>query len=59
MKFKTRSSKGPNIIKLVLKLLIPILLLVTLIYFLDKVELPAPYKDIKKELPNETFKVVK
>ena len=59
MKLKTRSSRTSNITKLVLKLLIPILFVVALIYIMDRIELPTPKKDIIQELPNESFKVVK
>ena len=53
----TRSSKSP--IGLIIKLGIVIVLFLTAIFLLSKIDFPAPKKEIEKIIPNENFKIVK
>ena len=59
IKPKTSFSKPFNIYKLVLKILLPVLAVFGIIYLLGQIELPAPNKLIKKEIPNEKLITVK
>ena len=55
---KTRSGKV-NIIVLLVKSSLGIILTLGIIFFLNKIDFPAPKKDIKKIISNENFKIVK
>ena len=60
MQFNKNTSSGKvNIIAITIKSIIGIVFIFGLIFFLNKVELPAPKKEIEKTIPNENFKIVK
>ncbi len=59
MQFVKKTSSRQNIIGLVLKLFIVLMLLLGVIFLLNKIDFPAPYKKIEKIIPNENFKIVK
>ena len=50
-------SNGP--ISLLIKLAIIIFLISIIVTLIDRIGLPAPSKNLQKEIPNEQFKVVK
>ena len=54
----TRSGKT-NIVVLLIKSSLGIILTLGIIFFLNKIDFPAPKKDIEKVIPNEKFKIVK
>ena len=54
----TRSGKT-NIIRLVVKSIIGLVVILVLVFFLNKIDFPAPKKEIEKTIPNENFKIVK
>jgi hypothetical protein len=56
---KNTSSGKTNITGIVIKLILGLVLILGIIFFLNKIDFPAPKKEIKKTIPNETFKVVK
>ncbi|MDA9596755.1 hypothetical protein N9D32_00100 [Candidatus Pelagibacter sp.] len=56
---KNTSSGKTNITGIVIKLILGLVLILGIIFFLNKIDFPAPKKEIKKIIPNETFKVVK
>ena len=56
---KNTSSGKTNITGIVIKLILGLVLILGIILFLNKIDFPAPKKEIKKIIPNETFKVVK
>ncbi len=53
----TRSSK--SVVSLIIKIVIVIALALGVIYLLNKIDFPAPKKEIEKVIPNENFKIVK
>jgi len=53
----TRSSGSTK--SLIIKLGLVIVLLITTVFLLSKVDFPAPKKEIEKIVPNENFKIVK
>ncbi len=61
MQFHKKTSIGNNIniVKLLIKIIVILLILFFLFILVDKINFPAPNKEIEKIIPNETFKVLK
>jgi phosphotransferase system glucose/maltose/N-acetylglucosamine-specific IIC component len=60
MQFTKNTSSGKaNIIAIIIKLIIGLVVILTLVFFINKVDFPAPKKEIEKIIPNENFKIVK
>ncbi len=55
---KTRSSRN-NFLGLAIKLVLLVFLFLGIVFLLNKIEFPAPTKEIEKIIPNENFKIVK
>ena len=56
---KITSSGKTNIVRLVVKSIIGLAVILGLVFFLNKIDFPAPKKEIEKIIPNENFKIVK
>ena len=56
---KTSIGKSYNYTSLILKIVLAILILSLIIFFLGKINFPAPNKLIKQQLPRENLKIVK
>ena len=56
---KTSIGKSNNYIKLIIKIFLVFLLFFAVLIMLDQINFPAPNKNIKEIIPNETFKVIK
>ena len=60
MQFNKNTSSGEtNVISLIIKSIIGLSVILGLIFFINKVDFPAPKKEIEKIIPNENFKIVK
>ena len=60
MQFNKNTSSGKtNIIGLIIKSIISLVVILGLIFFINKIDFPAPKKEIEKIIPNENFKIVK
>ena len=60
MQFTKNTSSGKtNIIAVIIKSIIGLVVILALVFFLNKVDFPAPKKEIEKIIPNENFKIVK
>ncbi|MDC3274322.1 hypothetical protein OAU53_02450 [Candidatus Pelagibacter sp.] len=60
MQFNKNTSSGrTNIVGLVIKSIISLAIILGLAFFINKVDFPAPKKEIEKIIPNENFKIVK
>tara|TARA_Y100000022_G_scaffold28208_1_gene21714 strand:- start:610 stop:789 length:180 start_codon:yes stop_codon:yes gene_type:complete len=59
MQFIKKTSSRINILGLILKLAIGLVIIVGIVFLLNKIDFPAPKKDIEKIIPNENFKIVK
>ena len=59
MQFIKKTSSRINILGLILKLAIALVIIVGIVFLLNKIDFPAPKKDIEKIIPNENFKIVK
>ena len=45
--------------KLIIKLIIFVFIILGFVFLLNKIDFPAPNKEIEKVIPNENFKIVK
>ncbi len=59
MQFTKKTSFSKSILGLLIKLISVTLVLLGIIFLLNKVDFPAPKKTIEKTIPNENFKIVK
>ena len=59
MQFIKKTSSRTNIISLFLKLFLALIVILGVIFLLNKIDFPAPKKEIEKIIPNENFKIVK
>ena len=56
---KTSIGRSFNYTRLIVKIVLVILTISILIFFLGKINFPAPSKLIKQEIPKENLKIVK
>ena len=56
---KTRRGFGEILMKPLIKIFIYIMILMIIIFFINRLDFPSPNKIIKKKIPNEKFKVIK
>ena len=56
---KTSIGKSFNYTKLIVKIVLVVLTISVLIFFLGKINFPAPNNLIKQEIPRENLKIVK
>ena len=60
MQFNKNTSSGKtNIIALIIKSTIGLVVILGLVFLINKIDFPAPKKEIEKIIPNENFKIVK
>ena len=59
MQFIKKTSSRISIVGLGIKLSLAILILFGVVFLLNKIDFPAPKKEIEKIISNENFKVVK
>ena len=59
MQFIKKTSSRVNIIRLILKLALALVAILAIVFLLNKIDFPAPKKQIEKIIPNENFKIVK
>jgi len=60
MQFTKNTSSGKtNIIAAIIKSIIGLVVILALVFLINKVDFPAPKKKIEKIIQNENFKIVK
>tara|TARA_Y100000816_G_scaffold290242_1_gene278458 strand:+ start:847 stop:1026 length:180 start_codon:yes stop_codon:yes gene_type:complete len=59
MQFIKKTSSRTNFLRLIIKLFLAFILILGIVFLLNKIDFPAPIKEIEKIIPNENFKVVK
>ena len=59
MQFIKKTSSRTNIISLFLKLFLALIVIIGVIFLLNKIDFTAPKKEIEKIIQNENFKIVK
>ena len=56
LKFTSQYTKRQNLIRSIIKILLFFILITFVIFLLDKINFPAPEKDIKDNITNEVIK---
>ena len=59
MQFIKKTSSRTNILGLTIKLALVFLVIIGIVFLLNKIDFPAPKKQIEKVISNENFKIVK
>ena len=59
MQFTKKTSSRTNIVMLFIKLALALILIMGVVFLLNKIDFPSPIKEIEKIIPNENFKIVK
>tara|TARA_X000000368_G_scaffold415899_1_gene408608 strand:- start:532 stop:711 length:180 start_codon:yes stop_codon:yes gene_type:complete len=59
MQFVRKTRSGINFFGILIKLSLVFILILGVIFVLNKINFPAPKKEIEKIIPNENFKIVK
>ncbi len=59
MQFYKKTSSRKSLIGIAIKLTLILVFILGVVFFLNKIEFPAPKKDIQKIIPNEKFKIIK
>ena len=59
MQFIKKTRSGINILGLIIKLSLVLVVILGIVFLLNKIDFPAPIKEIEKIIPNENFKIVK
>ena len=60
MQFNKNTSSGKTkIIGLIIKSIIGLVVILGLVFLINKIDFPAPKKEIENIIPNENFKIVK
>tara|TARA_Y100001936_G_C16019889_1_gene638805 strand:+ start:47 stop:226 length:180 start_codon:yes stop_codon:yes gene_type:complete len=59
MEFIKKTSLRTNILGLIIKFIIALAVVLGIVFLLNKIDFPAPKKEIEKTIPNEKFKIVK
>ena len=56
MQFNKNTSSGrTNIIAIIIKFIISLAVILGLVFFINKIDFPAPKKEIEKTIPNENY----
>tara|TARA_B100001559_G_C16114842_1_gene445689 strand:- start:431 stop:610 length:180 start_codon:yes stop_codon:yes gene_type:complete len=59
MQFIKKTSSSRSIISIIIKLSLVSIIIFLIIFLLNKIDFPAPKKEIEKIISNENFKIVK
>jgi len=59
MQFIKKTSSRMSIVGLIVKLSLALLILIGIVFLLNKIDFPSPEKKIEKVIPNENFKIIK
>ena len=59
MQLQRNTSSSKSVVGLIIKLGLVVVLILGTIFLLNKIDFPAPKKEIEKIIPNENFKTVK
>ena len=58
MQFVKKTSSRMSIVRLIVKLSLAIIILIGIVFLLNKIDFPSPVKNIEKVIPNENFKII-
>ena len=59
MQFIKKTSSSKSILGLIIKLFLVLVVIISIVFLLNKIDFPSPKKEIEKIIPNENFKIVK
>ena len=60
MQFNKNTSSGKTYITgLIIKSIIGLVVILGLVFLINKIDFPAPKKEIEKIIPNDNFKIIK
>ena len=59
MQFVKKTSSRKTILGLIIKLALALFVILGIVFLLNKIDFPAPKKEIEKIIPNENFKIIK
>ena len=59
MQFTKKTSSSSSFLVLAIKRGLVLVVVLGVIFLLNKIDFPAPKKEIEKIIPNENFKIVK
>tara|TARA_B100000035_G_scaffold179148_1_gene152825 strand:+ start:233 stop:412 length:180 start_codon:yes stop_codon:yes gene_type:complete len=59
MQFIKKTSSRTNILSLIVKIALASVMILAIVFLLNKIDFPAPKKEIEEIIPNENFKIVK
>ena len=59
MQFYKKTSSRKSLTGIVIKITLILLFTLGIVFFLNRIDFPAPKKDIQKIIPNEKIKIVK
>ena len=59
MQFIKKTSSSRSIISIIIKLSLVSIIIFLIIFLLNKIDFPAPKKEIEKIISNENFKIIK
>ena len=59
MQFIKKTSSRMTILGLIIKSALVLVIILGIVFLLNKIDFPAPKKEIEKIIPNENFKIVK
>ena len=59
MQFIKKTSSSRSIIGIITKIALVLITILLVIFLLNKIDFPAPKKEIEKIITNENFKIVK
>ena len=59
MQFVKKTSSRKSLAGILIKLSVALIIILGAIFLLNKIEFPAPKKEIEKIISNENFKIVK
>jgi|TARA_Y100000992_G_scaffold245334_1_gene176533 cell division protein FtsN len=59
MQFTKKTSSSSSFLVLAIKMGLVLVVVLGVIFLLNKIDFPAPKKEIEKIIPNENFKIVK
>ena len=54
-----KTSSSNSIVILSIKLAFALIVIIGVVFLLNKIDFPAPKKEIEKIIPNENFKIIK
>ena len=59
MQFIKKTSSRTIILGLIVKITLVLVAILVIVFLLNKVDFPAPSKEIEKKISNENFKIVR